>query len=83
MLGFIGCSCGISCPENSLHSENERSDDKLFLAGGVGIAPIIPMLLETEYQGIPWKLFYCNRCLANAPFVEDLTRLGGAVKLHI
>jgi ferredoxin-NADP reductase len=44
----------------------------LFLAGGIGITPLIPMLAEAERQGADWELVYGGRSLAAMAFHADL-----------
>ncbi|WP_306323497.1 MULTISPECIES: PDR/VanB family oxidoreductase [unclassified Streptomyces] len=50
----------------------------VFVAGGIGITPILPMLREAEARGTEWKLLYGGRTRASMPFLEDVTKLGGA-----
>ncbi|MFJ4712127.1 PDR/VanB family oxidoreductase [Streptomyces sp. NPDC088785] len=49
----------------------------LFVAGGIGITPILPMLREVEARGARWRLLYGGRDRASMPFLEDVTKLGG------
>ncbi|MGQ4596401.1 SRPBCC family protein [Nocardia sp. R6R-6] len=46
----------------------------LFIAGGIGITPILPMLSEAEQRGVPWQLLYGGRTLSSMAFLEDLER---------
>ncbi|PWK48194.1 PDR/VanB family oxidoreductase [Actinoplanes xinjiangensis] len=41
----------------------------LFLAGGIGITPILPMLAAAE---APWELHYAGRTAASMPFRDEL-----------
>ncbi|MFD7298088.1 PDR/VanB family oxidoreductase [Streptomyces sp. NPDC059897] len=49
----------------------------VFVAGGIGITPILPMLREAAARGADWKLLYGGRSRASMPFVEDVAKLGG------
>ncbi|MHC5263572.1 PDR/VanB family oxidoreductase [Streptomyces sp. UC4497] len=49
----------------------------VFVAGGIGITPILPMLREAAARGADWKLLYGGRSRASMPFVEDVEKLGG------
>ncbi|MFZ3557052.1 PDR/VanB family oxidoreductase [Streptomyces sp. BH055] len=49
----------------------------LFVAGGIGITPILPMLREVAARGADWRLLYGGRSRASMPFVEDVRKLGG------
>jgi tetrachlorobenzoquinone reductase len=54
----------------------------LFVAGGIGITPILPMLREVERTGVPWRLLYGGRRRASMAFLEQLAQLdrrGGRV----
>ncbi|WP_420033294.1 PDR/VanB family oxidoreductase [Streptomyces sp. cg28] len=49
----------------------------LFVAGGIGITPILPMLREVEARGAEWRLLYGGRGRSSMPFLEDVVKLGG------
>lgn len=50
----------------------------LFLAGGIGITPIVPMLQHVERLGVPWQLVYGGRTRQTMAFLDVLaTRRGG------
>ncbi|WP_020659219.1 PDR/VanB family oxidoreductase [Amycolatopsis benzoatilytica] len=44
----------------------------LFVAGGIGITPILPMVRAAAGRGVEWELLYTGRSLATMPFVEEL-----------
>ncbi|MFH8406027.1 PDR/VanB family oxidoreductase [Streptomyces sp. NPDC018019] len=50
----------------------------LFIAGGIGITPILPMLRQAESEGVPWRLVYGGRSRASMPFLEEIEKLAGA-----
>ena len=50
----------------------------LFLAGGIGITPILPMVREAARLGLDWRLVYTGRSRATMPFAADLEEVGGA-----
>ena len=52
----------------------------LFVAGGIGITPLLPMM---RAAGSAWSLLYCVRRGDAAPFLEELRGLGGDVSLHV
>jgi ferredoxin-NADP reductase len=52
----------------------------LFIAGGIGITPILPMAREVARQGQPWTLLYGGRNRASMPFVDELGQLAGGAK---
>ena len=47
----------------------------LFLAGGIGITPILPMVKQAAADGAPWQLIYAGRSPASMPFLEELSAL--------
>ncbi|MGR6921899.1 PDR/VanB family oxidoreductase [[Actinomadura] parvosata] len=44
----------------------------LFIAGGIGITPILPMVAAAEAAGAGWRLAYGGRSRASMAFVRDL-----------
>ncbi|MEV7191522.1 PDR/VanB family oxidoreductase [Streptomyces sp. NPDC093510] len=49
----------------------------VFVAGGIGITPVLPMLRAVEASGAPWRLLYGGRSRASMPFLEEVEKLGG------
>lgn len=49
----------------------------LFLAGGIGITPLVPMLAEAERRGAEWELVYGGRSLASMAFHAELRAAHG------
>ncbi|HET9257891.1 MAG TPA: PDR/VanB family oxidoreductase [Pseudonocardiaceae bacterium] len=47
----------------------------LFLAGGIGITPILPMVKHAATGGAPWQLVYTGRSRASMPFLDELRAL--------
>lgn len=50
-----------------------------FVAGGIGITPILAMVNHARDQGTPWSLLYGGRTRGSMAFVEELTHDGGDV----
>ncbi|MET9101380.1 PDR/VanB family oxidoreductase [Streptomyces antibioticus] len=48
----------------------------LFVAGGIGITPILPMLRALP-EGADWRLVYAGRTRASMPFLAEVEALGG------
>lgn len=55
------------------------SDSHLFLAGGIGITPLLPMLEQAERSGSRWQLVYGGRSRASMAFLDELARYGDNV----
>lgn len=51
----------------------------LFLAGGIGITPLLAMARQVSADGRPWKLVYGGRTRATMAFVDELMALPGGV----
>ncbi|MEU2035361.1 PDR/VanB family oxidoreductase [Nocardia amamiensis] len=49
----------------------------LFVAGGIGITPILPMVAAAERAGVPWRLMYLGRTRLRMPFLYELARYTG------
>jgi tetrachlorobenzoquinone reductase len=54
----------------------------IFVAGGIGITPLLPMMRQAGAAGKQWTLLYCNKRDADAPFLREVRTLGGEVSLH-
>ncbi|MFJ7265727.1 PDR/VanB family oxidoreductase [Streptomyces sp. NPDC099050] len=50
-----------------------------FVAGGIGITPILPMLRAATAAGADWTLLYGGRSRASMPFLAELARYGDRV----
>src|SRR4051812_40612925 len=55
------------------------ADRYLFIAGGIGITPILPMLDRVAGTGREWQLVYGGRTRSSMAFTEDLARHGDRV----
>ncbi|MNO59267.1 Phenoxybenzoate dioxygenase subunit beta [compost metagenome] len=75
-----GDSVEISAPRNNF-SLDPNSRAYLFIAGGIGITPILSMIRWCDSVGKPWKLQYCVRSRARAAYLEHLPR-GGELVFH-
>ncbi|MGD9991456.1 PDR/VanB family oxidoreductase [Pseudonocardia sp.] len=55
------------------HFELEPSPRYLFIAGGIGITPILGMITEAEHAGACWHLLYGGRTRSSMAFHEELS----------
>lgn len=46
-----------------------------FVAGGIGITPILPMVRQAADHGADWRLVYTGRNRASMPFADELAAL--------
>ncbi|MFD4909294.1 PDR/VanB family oxidoreductase [Kitasatospora purpeofusca] len=50
----------------------------LFLAGGIGITPLLPMVREARRNGLDWHLVHTGRSIDTLPFAAELRALDPA-----
>lgn len=65
----------ISGPRN--HFELEPAASYLFIAGGIGITPILAMVRTVAGNGQSWQLVYGGRSAATMAFTTELAELPG------
>jgi ferredoxin-NADP reductase len=54
----------------------------LFVAGGIGITPLLPMISRAEHLGTPWRLVYGGRSRSSMAFLSELERYGDRVEIR-
>ncbi|GAA3019123.1 PDR/VanB family oxidoreductase [Streptosporangium longisporum] len=57
------------------------SERYLFVAGGIGITPLLPMIHQAELLDADWHLLYGGRTRASMAFADELARHGDRVTL--
>ncbi|NNN30747.1 oxidoreductase [Streptomyces sp. S3(2020)] len=60
----------VDAPANNFPFAPGR-DLTLFVAGGIGITPLLPMIRECRAAGRPWRLLYLGRSLDRMAFLGD------------
>lgn len=50
-----------------------------FIAGGIGITPILPMIAKAKAQGSKWSLLYGGRSRGGMAFLDELRNYGDRV----
>jgi ferredoxin-NADP reductase len=76
-----GDSIVVRGPRN--HFRLEPAARYRFIAGGIGVTPLLPMMAEAEAAGAEWTLDYGGRDRASMAFVAELTqRYGEKVRVH-
>lgn len=63
-------------------AEGAGSRGVVFVAGGIGITPILPMVRAAHAAGVDWRLLYLGRSLASMAFCDELEGFGSRVQLH-
>lgn len=71
----------ISTPRNNFPLSDSRK--YLFLAGGIGITPIVPMLEWAEDHGRDWRLLYGARDASRMAFADQLAQRYGTDRVTL
>lgn len=58
------------------------ADRYLFIAGGIGITPLLPMIARVDAEASDWTLVYGGRNRDSMAFLEELERYGGRVSIR-
>ncbi|MEV5410313.1 PDR/VanB family oxidoreductase [Thermopolyspora sp. NPDC052614] len=72
-----GATVAIGGPRNNFRLV--PSDRYLFIAGGIGITPLLPMIHQAELLGAEWRLLYGGRSRSTMAFLDELERYGDKV----
>lgn len=54
-----------------------------FIAGGIGITPILAMIRWCVHRDLPWELHYCVRTRAHAAWFDEICSFGAPVHLYV
>ncbi|QSE95616.1 oxidoreductase [Rhodococcus pseudokoreensis] len=83
----VGTELTIRTPRNAfpltLGGHNTRPQTVRFVAGGIGITPILPMIAAADRVGVDWSLLYCGRSRESLAFTDHLAAFGDRVRLRL
>jgi phthalate 4,5-dioxygenase reductase subunit len=74
----------VSVPRNNFEL-TPHADNYLFIAGGIGITPIMSMMRHLKRSGrARFKLYYCTRDPENTAFLDEMNKseFAGQVQIH-
>jgi ferredoxin-NADP reductase len=54
----------------------------VFIAGGIGITPLLPMMAAAQAAGADWQLHYGARSRERMAFTDEVARYGGRCRLY-
>ena len=74
-----GSTVRVRGPRN--HFPLVSSPHYLFVAGGIGVTPMLPMIGAAEATGADWRLLYGGRQRSTMAFVDELERHGARVTI--
>jgi ferredoxin-NADP reductase len=73
----VGATVAIGGPRNNFPLV--PSERYVFIAGGIGITPLLPMIHQADVLGADWRLLYGGRTRASMAFLDELERYGDRV----
>jgi vanillate O-demethylase ferredoxin subunit len=78
----LGSTLSVVGPRNNFPLAQDAAPS-LFVAGGIGITPIMAMIRACVAMGTDWRLVYCVRNRQRAAFLEELCEIDAArVTVH-
>ncbi len=75
----VGDIVGVGGPRNNFPLV--PSQQYLFIAGGIGITPLLPMVQQADMLGADWRLLYGGRRRASMAFLDELAPHGERVQV--
>jgi ferredoxin-NADP reductase len=73
----VGDTVSVRGPRN--HFPLLAAPRYIFLAGGIGITPLLPMMSAATDAGVEWQLYYGGRSRQSMAFLDELERYGDRV----
>ena len=53
-----------------------------FVAAGIGITPILPMMRYVERLGVEWSMVYAGRTRDSLPFLDEVAEFGDRIEIR-
>lgn len=75
-----GTEISITGPRNRFALE--AAERYVFVAGGIGITPLMPMIETVAAKGTPWRLVYGGRSRSSMAFLDRLNAWPHNVEIH-
>ena len=76
----VGDTVGVGGPRNNFALV--PSARYLFIAGGIGITPLLPMVHQADVLSADWDLVYGGRRRSSMAFLDELAGYGDRVHVH-
>ena len=77
-----GATLEVSFPRNHFSYAAGEISHKVFIAGGIGITPLLPMIASAAAEGTDWELHFVGRSLDHMAFLQDLAPYADNVTLY-
>ncbi|MGU3291648.1 PDR/VanB family oxidoreductase [Williamsia sp. M5A3_1d] len=82
----VGDTVAIKGPRNAfplaLPGRGSPAQRLRFIAGGIGITPILPMVAAADRLDLDWSMIYTGRSAESLPFIEQLRSHGDRVTIR-
>jgi ferredoxin-NADP reductase len=75
----VGTALRIRGPRN--HFALQPADRYLFIAGGIGITPLVPMIRQANHEGREWRLIYTGRSREAMALRDEVEAYGRRVAI--
>jgi ferredoxin-NADP reductase len=76
----VGDTVQVRGPRN--HFSLVDAPHYLFIAGGIGITPIVPMVAAVDAVGADWQLWYGGHTRASMAFLDELAAYGDRIRIY-
>jgi ferredoxin-NADP reductase len=67
----VGDTCEFEGPRNAFYLVTDEQD-VLFVIGGIGVTPILPMIRMAHQHGISWRAVYAGRSRQYMPLLDEV-----------
>lgn len=67
----VGDTVAFDGPHNAFYLVTDERD-VLFVIGGIGVTPILPMMRAAQQRGIDWRAVYAGRCRDHMPLLDEV-----------
>jgi ferredoxin-NADP reductase len=82
----VGAAVGTGGPRNAfpltVPGYGSPTHRVRFIAGGIGITPILPMLTLAERLGVDWSMVYTGRSRDSLPFLDEVSQFGDRIEIR-
>lgn len=82
----VGDQVSIKGPRNAfplaLPGHGSSAEKLRFVAAGIGITPILPMIAAADRFGLDWSMIYTGRSADSIPFQSEVARFGDRVTIR-
>ena len=80
-IAAVGIQFSANPPKNNFPLE--AAESYLFIGGGIGITPLLPMIVAVEQETRQWSLVYGGRTATSMAYVERLSNAGDRVDVWV